>query len=154
MITLEVGDCRNLTDQRRTFGALLRGAYQALARRVYGELAERGYGDVRIAHGAVFRHIAPEGSRITELADRAQMTKQSMGSLVEYLRERGYVELQPDPLDGRAKRVLLTERGRALQQTALEISAEAERELSRLLGEGKLAQLRGLLEELNDTLHP
>jgi DNA-binding MarR family transcriptional regulator len=154
MNTLDAADHRNLTEQQRTFGALLRGAYQALARRVYGELAERGYGDVRIAHGAVFRHIAPAGSRITELADRAQMTKQSMGSLVEYLRERGYVELQPDPADGRAKRVLLTERGRTLQQTALEISAQAERELSRLLGEGKLAQLRGLLEELNDTLHP
>jgi DNA-binding MarR family transcriptional regulator len=77
-----------------------------------------------------------------------------MGSLVEYLRERGYVELQPDPQDGRAKRVLLTERGCALQQTALEISEQAERELSGLLGEGKVEQLRGLLEELNDTLPP
>lgn len=145
-------DRRNLTEQQRTFGALLRGPYQVLATRVYGELAERGYADVRIAHGAVFRHIAPEGSRITELAERAQLTKQSMGALVDYLRERGYVELHPDPADGRAKLVCLTERGRMLQLTALEISSQVERDLTHSLGEEKLAQLRLLLEELNEVL--
>lgn len=147
-------DRRNLTEQQRTFGALLRGPYQVLATRVYEELAERGYTDVRIAHGVVFRHIAPEGSRITELAERAQLTKQSMGALVDYLRERGYVELHPDPADGRAKLVRLTERGRMLQLTALEISAQVEQSLADSLGEEKLAQLRLLLEELNEVLRP
>lgn len=154
MSTSEAVDRRNLTEQQRTFGALLRGPYQVLATRVYGQLAERGYPDVRAAHGAVFRHIAPGGSRITELAERAQMTKQSMGTLVEFLRTQGYVELQPDPSDGRAKLVLLTERGQALQQAALEISAQVERELAEALGDAKLLQLRRLLEELNEALHP
>ncbi len=107
---------------------------------------------MRPAHGAVFRHILPEGSRITELADRAQLTKQSMGALVDYLRDHGYVELHPDPLDGRAKRVCLTERGRALQHTALEISREVEQELGSQLGLRRMQRLREVLEELNDLL--
>ena len=143
---------RNITEQRRTLGALLRGPYQRLARRVYGELQQRGYPDVRPAHSAVFRHILPGGSRITDLAERAQLTKQSMGALVEYLRERGYLDLYPDPSDGRAKLVRLTARGHALQQEALEISVTAEQELGQLLGPKRLRLLRELLEELNERM--
>lgn len=142
----------NITERERTLGLLLRRPYQILAERVYGELARRGYADVRLAHGAVFRSIVPEGSRITEMAERAQMTKQSMGALVEYLRERGYVELQPDPSDGRAKLVHLTARGEVLQTSAVEISREVEREVESLIGEQNHRRLRELLEKLNDGL--
>ncbi|HZP84081.1 MAG TPA: MarR family winged helix-turn-helix transcriptional regulator [Chthonomonadaceae bacterium] len=142
----------NITDVERTFGALLRRPYQHLTARVYERLAATGYSDIRPAHGAVFRHIAPEGLRITELADRAQMTKQSMGYLVEYLREHGYVELRPDPSDGRAKIACLTPRGEALQQDALKISREVERELAQLVGEEEIRLLRAHLERLNAQL--
>jgi hypothetical protein len=57
-----------------------------------------GFEDVRPAHYAVLRHLRPEGSRVTELAEEARMTKQSMGELVVYLERRGYVERLPDPL--------------------------------------------------------
>ena len=76
---------KNLTEEVGTLGALLRLPYQALARRLYREIAENGFPDVRPAHGSVFRHILPEGSRVTDLAERAGMTKQSMSYLVEYL---------------------------------------------------------------------
>ena len=101
---------QNITEAERTWGALLRRPYQFLSARVYDELAATSFPDIRPAHSAVFRHIAPGGSRITELAERAQMTKQSMGSLVEFLLEREYVQIAPDPSDGRAKIVCLTAR--------------------------------------------
>jgi hypothetical protein len=58
------------TEARRTLGALLRLPYAALVDRVYGHLAERGFPEIRVAHGAVLRHIRPAGSRLTELAER------------------------------------------------------------------------------------
>lgn len=61
-------------------------------------------------------------------------------------------ELHPDPLDGRAKRVCLTERGRDLERTALAISREVEQELASMLGTRRLQRLREVLEELNDLL--
>src|SRR6187200_2763434 len=83
------------------------------------ELAKRveaaGLTDIRPGHGCVFGTIEPEGSRLTDLAFRANMTKQSVGEAASDLEARGYVERVPDPEDGRAKIIRLTERGREAQ---------------------------------------
>ena len=143
---------KNLTEEVGTLGALLRLPYQALAKRLYSEMAENGFPDVRPAHGSVFRHILPEGSRVTDLAERAGMTKQSMSYLVDYLHERGYLEFVPDPDDGRAKLVVLTERGTAFLDAALALSARLEAECARRIGEANMVQLRHLLERLAENL--
>src|SRR6516225_3812028 len=79
--------------------------------RLVADLASRmqaaGYGDVRGAHGCVFGNITPEGMRLTELAERAEMTKQAVGEAVSDLEALGYAERLPDPRDGRAKIIRL-----------------------------------------------
>lgn len=47
------------------------------------------------------------------LAQQANITKQSMGALIDHLSRTGYVERVDDPDDGRASRLRLTARGRA-----------------------------------------
>ena len=79
--------------------------------RIAEGLAEAGFDDVRPAHTTVFQHIKAEGSRLSELAERAQITKQSMGYLVDYLEEHRYVERRADPSDRRASLIFLTEWG-------------------------------------------
>ena len=138
----------NISERRRTLGALLRLPYEALARQVYGGLAARGFADIRIAHSSVFRYIDADGSRLTELAERAGMAKQSMAYLVESLSAGGYLTSVPDPRDGRAKLVRLTPRGHAVWETLIALSAEAEAALAARLGAEKLRRLRALLEEL------
>jgi DNA-binding MarR family transcriptional regulator len=96
----------------------------------------------------VFQHIAPEGSRLTDLAERAQITKQSMGYLVDYLEQRGYLERRPDPTDRRAALVCLTDRGWAQVHAALAIIHTVERDWTRALGKERMRQLRQLLTEL------
>lgn len=145
---------KNITEQVGTLGALLRLPYERLVRRQYAELSGRGFPDIRPAHSAVFRHILPQGSRVTELAERAQMTKQSMAYLVAHLQEHGYVDFAPDPSDGRAKLVCLTERGVAVQQTLIAIGRRIEAELAEALGAKELAKLRALLERLPRVLEP
>jgi DNA-binding MarR family transcriptional regulator len=117
-------------------------------------LAEAGFDDLRPAHTAVFQHIDADGSRLTDLAERAQITKQSMGYLVDYLEQHGYLERRPDPGDRRASLVCLTERGWAQVHAALTIIATLEKEWARMIGTQEIAKLRKLLAELAHATSP
>lgn len=139
---------KNLTEEMGTLGALLRLPYLALQAHVYGKLAEMGFADIRAAHSSVFRHILPDGSRVTDMAEAAEITKQSMAYLVDYLHEHGYVEFCPDPDDGRAKLVRLTERGNEFQQSAARLSTQLEADLAAHMGAGEIVELRRLLKQL------
>ncbi|HYF27207.1 MAG TPA: MarR family transcriptional regulator [Baekduia sp.] len=117
-------------------------------------LAARGFPEARRSYTAVFHNLAEGGSRITEIAERAGLAKPSVVYLVDELERLGVVERVPDPADGRAKLVRPTPRGREALAAAREVAAEIEAEWTRLLGARKMAQLRGLLEELHEALWP
>jgi DNA-binding MarR family transcriptional regulator len=145
-------DPRNIPLRRRTLGGLLRFVDATLRARVLARLAEAGFPDLRPAHSSLLRNLSEDGSRITELAERAQMTKQSMGYLADSLTAAGYVSLEPDPTDGRAKRVQLTGKGRAASDALVRLSGEIEQEFAALIGATEMARLRRLLERLADRL--
>ena len=145
-------DERNISATERTLGYLLRLPYERLSECVYGTLAAQGFPDIRPAHSAVFRHIAGSGSRVSDLAERAGLTKQSMAYLVEALAAAGYVAVAPDPADGRAKLVRLTRRGRMVSETLVRLSREIEKNFAARLAPGRMEVLRGLLGELADVL--
>jgi DNA-binding MarR family transcriptional regulator len=110
-------------------------------------VAAAGYADIRPGHGCVFGGIDPEnGSRLTDLADRAMMTKQTVGEVVSDLEKRGYVERVPDPEDGRAKIIRLTTKGREVYLTGWRLNKELEEEWAKRFGEHRVAALREALE--------
>ena len=94
------------------------------------------------------------GTRVSVLAQRAQITKQSMAALVAHLESNGYVERVADPGDRRAKLVRATDRGRDVYEIAREFVEELEAEWAERIGKGKSSQLRALLGELNDAVAP
>jgi len=100
-----------------------------------------------VTHGCVFGNIDPEsGSRLTDLAERAHMTKQSVGEVATDLEQRGYVERVPDPNDGRAKIIRLTERGHEALVTGRGLIDDIERDWADRFGEERIAALRDALE--------
>lgn len=135
-------------EDTRMLGALLRIPFQAIVERIHEGLGAAGFPDLRPAHYVVFQHMRPDGVRLTDLAESAQITKQSMGYLIDYLERHGYIQRAPDPADGRAHLIRLTERGKAVEQTAREIILNVEAEWSALLGEQRMAQLHGTLRDL------
>lgn len=74
------------------------------------------------------------GVRLTELADRAQLSLAATSELVNDLVDLGYLVRRPDPADGRAKLIDLTERGRDLMGMAGAKVADIEQRWSTLAG--------------------
>ena len=127
---------------------LLGTAFDAFADELERRLAGTEYDDIRISHGCVFGTIDPDGSRLTDLAERARMTKQSVGEVTSELERRGYVERVPDPSDGRAKIIRLTERGREAQALGRELIDEIEHGWAERFGSERVAALRDALEAI------
>ena len=137
-----------ISEARVTLGALLRKPYETLQAQVYAGLTARGFADIRPAHSSVFRYIKPEGSRVSDLAERAEITKQSLAYVAGNLADLGYVSIEPDATDARAKLVILTERGRQVSEALVELSAGLEAQCAARMGPEKLGQLRTILAEL------
>ena len=127
---------------------LLDAAFDDFTAELAKRVAATEYSDIRVTHGCVFGNIDPEGSRLTDLAERAHMTKQSVGEVATDLELRGYVERVPDPSDGRAKIIRLTERGRAAQELGREMIDDIESEWADRFGSERVADLREALEAI------
>ena len=121
----------------------------ALAFREFRQrLEEAGHGTIRAGHGCVFRFIHEGGSRLTDLAESSGFTKQAVGEVVADLERLGYIERAPDPADGRAKVIKLTDLGAEAQGVAIAIFRELERSWAERFGAERVAALRELLEEM------
>ncbi|MEO8120862.1 MAG: MarR family transcriptional regulator [Rhodoferax sp.] len=95
-------------------------------------LAARGR--LSASHIHITRHLALEGSRLTELAQRANMSKQAMGKLVEQCEAWGLVTRLEDARDARARRIVFTSIGLAWLQAFRQAVAQAEEELRAAVG--------------------
>ena len=131
---------------------LLREPFLAGTEVLHRRFAERGHPAIRPPHGNVMQFLDDGGTRVSVLAERAQMTKQSMAELVAHLERLGYVERVRDPSDRRAKLVRATPRGNELYAIAREVVAEIEADWRKRIGKAKMRRLRELLEELDAVL--
>lgn len=128
-------------------------SYRAMDERVVRAVREAGY-DVTIAQARLAQRIADDGSRLTDLAERAQVTKQTASLLVAALEREGVVERVPDPADGRARLIRLTERGRAASLVAMQVVMGVEREWAEHLGPELMGGLREALVRLREVTDP
>jgi DNA-binding MarR family transcriptional regulator len=134
-------------------GLLMFVAHRAMERRVLDAVAAAGF-DITAAQARIFQRIGPDGTRLGELAEQAQVTKQTAGFLVDQLERAGYVERAPDPTDARARLVRIAKRGRAAGEVAAAVVAEVEAEWTAHLGERRMAQLRDALARLQEITDP
>jgi DNA-binding MarR family transcriptional regulator len=135
-------------------GLLLFIPYRAMEKRVFESTAQAGFEDMTVARGRIFQRIRPEGSRLTDLAEQAQVSKQAASALVEELERAGYVTRVPDPRDARARLIRIAPRGAAAVEAAAATVAAVEAEWTEHLGARRAAQLRRLLEDLREVTDP
>lgn len=90
---------------------------------------------VTAAHIHITRHLALDGSRLTDLAAKAGMSKQAMGDLVDQCEAWGLVVREPDPRDARARLVRFTPTGLAWLAAFERAVTQAEAEFRSDVGE-------------------
>ena len=129
-------------------------AHRAAETRVHDALRESGYTDLTWAQMRIAQRLSPNGIRITDLADQAQVTKQTAGALVDELERNGYVARKPDPADARARLVVLSARGTKLCAAAATEVERVEREWRAHLGAKDYAGLRAALVALREITDP
>jgi DNA-binding MarR family transcriptional regulator len=132
-----------------TLARLLLDAHRTLASDLADELVERGWPELRPSQATLLLNVDRRtGTRLTELARRAGVTKQAIMVVVDELELRGLVRRTPDPDDGRAKVVRLTARGRTCAAECRRAVAAVEARMRRSVGGRRLDGLREALEQL------
>ena len=143
------------TTPGRPIGQLLVQTTRFFQNELFRRLNEAGLDDVRVAHTQVSAYIKADGSRLSELASAARMTLPAMSELVDDLEDLGYVAREPDPSDGRAKLVVLTDKGWRAMREAGRIIQALEAEFATALGKRRYAEFKdsfsALLEHLDRT---
>ena len=126
---------------------LLREFSRDFERRIWRTLESRGYPDIRPSHSAVLANLGLGAVRVTELAERAQVTQQAMGKMLKELERLGYITRCVDSGDKRAREIQLTERGVQLATDSLSVMTDVRTYYEQKIGARELAQLEAQLRE-------
>jgi DNA-binding MarR family transcriptional regulator len=128
---------------------LLLSAFRSLDDEIEAAIRDRGVTDLRPTPAATLLLIDRSGTRLTELATRAGITKQAMMQVIDELQEKGCVRRTPDPMDSRAKVVKLTAKGLRHRAAGRKSIQAVEARVRRGLGDRRYDALRAMLEELS-----
>jgi DNA-binding MarR family transcriptional regulator len=129
-------------------GWLLGRADLLFAEGVTRAMHARGFAGIRLVHIALIRNVDENGTRISEIAKRAGMTKQATGQLVAEFVALGYIRLVVDPDDGRAKIARYTAKGKRLLLAIIDSIEATEAAVASAIGNGQLTALKTTLAKL------
>jgi DNA-binding MarR family transcriptional regulator len=136
------------------FGVLLLIPYRYMEDQILQAVRDAGFTDVTLAQARVFQRVAREGSRLTDLAAQAQMTKQSAGVLVDELEKLGYVRRVADPTDKRARLIKIEPRGWRVIETSTLAHDRIVAEWREYLGTRNFTLLHEILKQLREITDP
>jgi DNA-binding MarR family transcriptional regulator len=140
--------------QEPNLGILLFVTYRALEQRAHDAVVAAGITDITLAQARIAARISPQGSRVSDLAEQARVTKQSAGFLVDHLEAAGYVERVPDPADRRARLVRLTPRADRVVKIANAEVQQVFAEWADHVGADRIRQVDETLRDLREITDP
>jgi DNA-binding MarR family transcriptional regulator len=128
---------------------MLLEAFRALDAQVDAALEARGAADLSPRHATAILLVDKKGVRLTDMAERAGITKQAMMQVLNDLDGKGLVKRTPDPKDARAKIVSLTAKGQKVRTEAGKAVTAAEQKIKRRLGAPEYDRLRATLTRIS-----
>jgi DNA-binding MarR family transcriptional regulator len=129
-------------------GSTLRSAWTELIDEVFEDLLAAGFDDLRPVHRPILRDVLTSNLRPSELGARLGLSKQAANDLVREFETKGYITLESDPDDGRAKRIVATQRGLQASETAQASSNAVGRRWAELVGTDRYAVFEEVLSEI------
>lgn len=140
--------------RRLNVGRLLNNAIKRFESSILQQMSDAGHGGFSLSHITITRNLDVSGTRATEIARRAGVTKQSMGELITQLEKTGIIERRPDPDDRRAKIVCFTPTGMNWLNAFRAALQEAERQMEKELGSADLRLLKRALDKYGSLDSP
>ena len=141
-----------MTMREKNIGRLFQRASRSYSERALALLHEKGFSDITLFHTVLIANLDTAGDQITSIAEKAGITKQAMGQVVNDLEKKGYVKKTKSLSDKRSYLIEFTEHGKDALRAAYEVKVIIEKEYMVLLGVDNVKKLRELLEILiNDS---
>lgn len=131
---------------------LLYEFYKDQDRRILQGLIEHGHPEIRPAHTALFSNLGMGAVRVTELAQRANVTQQAMGKMLKELERLGYIARDIDAVDKRAKEIRVTELGKQLAKDIVSVGSAVREYYNDKIGAQELTDLESRLRSAVDKL--
>lgn len=135
-------------------GVLMFVAHRAMEQRILAAIRDGGHEGATLAQGRVFARIGDSGTRLTDLAEMAQVTKQTASFLVDQLERTGFVTREVDPGDARARLVVISAKGREAQRLAVREEQAIYGEWRAHLGDEDFERLTAILGRLREVTDP
>jgi len=133
--------------RRDNVGRAIFAASRVVEADILEVLAAEGFSEIRLVHLHLYRNLDLDGTRLTELARRANMAKQGMQEIVDRAEVQGFVERKSDPGDRRAKVVVFSARGQQLLETLHKAVLQMERRMAACVGAATVKHItRALLQ--------
>lgn len=126
-------------------GRTLFAATDMFVNQLLGAVHDDGFSMLTKSQLALLRNLDLEGSRLTEIALRARMTKQTVRAMVAGALRFGWVEQRPDPDDGRAKIIFFTTSGLGLLEKIGERVAQEEQRMASIVGHTFMLEMKDRL---------
>ncbi|GAB3657955.1 hypothetical protein GCM10027589_18260 [Actinocorallia lasiicapitis] len=135
-------------------GLLLFIPYRAMEQAAYQAVVDAGHTDITPAQAKLLARVCDDGVRLTDLAESAQVTKQTAAHLVDNLERAGYLHRTPDPTDARARLLHLTPKAKSVRPIADAAVHALEQSWQSHLGPTHYQSLRTSLTLLRQITDP
>jgi DNA-binding MarR family transcriptional regulator len=137
--------------RRENVGRMIFEATRVIERDLLKALTAQGYPAITMVHLNLYRNLDMDGNRLTELASRANMTKQGMQELVDRAEALGFIERRADPHDGRAKAVSFSKDGLLLLDAIRNAVSFVEEQMAERIGKAGVKEIGRLLRQYNES---
>lgn len=132
-------------------GVLFSHIKQDFGKRLMEKLRAEGYDKLTLPHLSVLANIIREdGIRLTEIAEKLSITKQSVKDIIDCLEENKYLKRVPDPKDLRAKQFSVTKIGKQIYSDGMKASEEIAKQYADILGKEDFEHMEKSLRKLLD----
>jgi len=136
----------------RNLRQLLLHSSRVVNNAIIRDLIRRGYTDLRSTHTALLSNLDQDGNTITEIAERAGMTKQAMGRIADELEKKGYILRQELQEDRRVRLVRFTDTGWELMLESFEVLSDLEQSYAKLIGKKHMKSVFDGLRKFVDAV--
>jgi len=128
--------------------SLLLNAYYQVDNELQKSLEKKGWRQFTHSQSMIFLNMAEGRDRTVDIAKHMGVSKQAVSRTINELVEIGLIQLETDPQDKRAKRLVLSTKGAVITEDATKSIFELEKNLAKKLGDQKAKQIKSLLQAL------